>query len=250
MKEVLPDGVASRDGSIKKGDRIISVNKNSLDGLTHKEALKVLKEAGDNMTLEVSRKLGRRMSRATTPTGSTFHSHQPSRETSRAESRRWSPQRSPRTSTKRGYATGSSDEGSRDGSRGASPQSSRRHKRRESLTVQGEVLLFRDKQSTLPRKLRGDKVGVHVVELHKGPTGLGMQLHGGMDGTIPIKVKVVLRGGPADKSHKIHEGDQILEVNGTSFENFSQQEALKFMKGLPQGKVSIIIRDHKVSQTK
>ena len=111
------------------------------------------------------------------------------------------------------------------------------------------MLTLTDNKNTLPRKLHGAKVGVHVVELHKGPTGLGIQLHGGTDGTTPITVKVVLRGGSADKSHMIHEGDHILEVNKTSFERFSQLEAMKFMKSLPQGKVSIILRDHKVSQT-
>ena len=240
----MPDGVASREGTIRRGDRLISVNGQSVEDLTNKEALQLLKEAGDSMTLVLSRKIGRRLSRQTTPSTSTTHSQQTSRDVSRAESRRWSPQRSPRA-TKRGggYGTGSSDEGSREGSRGPSPQATRRHRRRESVTVEGEVVTLRDRKSTLPRKLRGAKVGVHLVELHKGPTGLGMQVSGGVDGTTPITVKVVLKGGPADKSHAIHEGDQILEVNKTSFENFTQKQAMDFLRSLPQGKVSIILRD-------
>jgi len=210
------------------------VNGKHVDGLTNREALQLLKEAGNDMTLILTRKVGRRISRQTTPSTS--------REVSRAESRCLSPQRSPPRFAKRGgYGSCSSDEGSREGSRGPSPSTSRRHRRRESVTVEGEVVNLREKRSTLPRKLRGTKDGVRRVKLHKGPTGLGMQVSGGHDG--PVTVKVVLKGGPADKSHSIHIGDEILEVNNTSFEKYTQKQAMDFIKALPQGKVSIILRD-------
>lgn len=245
VKEVILGGAVDRDGRIKKGDRIVSVNDQSLSGLSNKQALQMLKATGDRVTFEIVRKVGRRVSTATTPHTSSWHSRQGSGETSRVESRRMSPQRSPRGTLRRGHGhgTGSSDEGSRDGSRNASPQHVRRHHRRQSVSAQGEVLTFRDKRSTLPRKIKGVMDGVHLVELHKGPTGLGIQLQGSVDGSTPIFVKAVLRGGPAYKSDKIHVGDEIIEVNGTSFENISQQEALKVIKTLPQGKISIILRD-------
>lgn len=81
------------------------------------------------------------------------------------------------------------------------------------------------------------------MDLHKGPTGLGMKVNGGPDGVTPITVKEVLKGGAADKCHNIHEGDEILEVNKTSFENYNKKQAMDFIKALPQGKVSIILRD-------
>lgn len=240
MKQVVPGGAAARDGQLKTGDHIISVNDQNLSGLSNKEALRTLKEAGEHVTLIVTRKIGRMTSRATTPLPSTAPSKQGSGETSRVESR-MSPQHSPRA-TRHGH-TGSSDEGSREGSRSSSPQHTRRHTRRKSVSVQGEVLKFRDDRSTLPRKIMGDKGRVHLVELHKGPTGLGLQLQGSTDASTPITVKAVLRGGPAYKSGKIHVRDEIIEVNSISFQNLSQQDALKAMKGLPQGKVSIILRD-------
>lgn len=234
---MLPDGVASHDGRIKKGDRIISVNGCDVAGLTNKEALQKLKEAGDHVILITTRKIGRRN------TTSTQHSRQTSGSNSHAVSR-MSPEHSPKLTHRRGYGTGSSDEGSREGSRTASPRHSKKHQRRVSVTTQGEVLTFRDQKSTLPRKIKGDKSGVHLVELHKGPTGLGMQLQGSADPQTPITVKAVLKGGPAFRSGKIHERDEIIEVNGTSFENVSYQEALKVMKSFPQGKISIILRNY------
>lgn len=235
VKQVLPDGVAFHDGRIKKGDRIISVNDCDVSGLTNKEALQKLKEAGNHITLITTRKIGRR--------ASTQHSRQTSSSNSRAVSR-MSPEHTPKLTRRRGYGIGSSDEGSREGSCTASPRHSKKHQRRLSVTTQGEVLTFRDQKSTLPRGIKGDKSGVHLVELHKGPTGLGMQLKGSSDPKTPITVKAVLKGGPASRSGKIHEKDEVIEVNGTSFENVSYQEALKVMKSLPQGKISIILRNH------
>lgn len=235
VKQVISSGVAAHDGRIKRGDRIISVNGFGVTGLSNKQALQKLKEAGDHVTLVMIRKVGRRASRATTPSASAMVSG----DTSRTESRRMSPQRSPKT------RASSSDDGSREGSRGSSPQRTRRHTRRKSMTAHGAFLTFTDRKSTLPRKIKGAKFGVELVELHKGPTGLGMQIQGSADAQSPITVKAVLRGGSAFRSGKIHLGDEILEVNGTSFEKLSQQEAHKIMKALPQGKVSIILRDHK-----
>jgi len=104
--------------------------------------------------------------------------------------------------------------------------------------------MLRGGRSTLPRKIKGGKNGVHLVEVHKGPIGLGLQLQGSMDASTPIKVKAVLSGGPAFKTGKIQVGNEIIEVNRISFESLSQQDAVKVMKELPQGKVSIILRDH------
>lgn len=240
VKQVVSNGAAARDGRIKRGDRIISVNGINITGLSNGQALQKLKAAGDHVTLVMSRKVGRKASRVTTPSASTVVSG----DTSRIESRRMSPQRSPKIAHQK--RASSSDEGSREGSRASSPQRMRRHTRRKSVSAHGEVLTFTDRKSTLPRKYKGAKLGVQLVELHKGPTGLGIQLHGSTDAQLPITVKAVLRGGPAFRSGKIHVGDEILEVNGTSFEKFTQQEAHTVMKELPQGKVSIILRNHKV----
>lgn len=242
MKE---GSVAAQDGRIKRGDRIISINGVTVTGLSNKQALQKLKDAGNCVNLVLIRKMGRRISRATTPLTSARHSRRGSTDNSCLESRKISPQQSPKTVHRRGH-TSSSDEGSKDGSRASSPQHPRKHTRRKSVTSHGELLTFRDKKSTLPRKIKGAKLGVHLVELHKGPTGLGLQLQGSTNPETPITVKAVLRGGAAYRSGKIHIGDEIIEVNGTSFEQLNQQEALQVMKDLPQGKVSIILRDHKV----
>lgn len=237
VKKVLPDSVAGRNGQLKRGDRIVSVNGNSLERASNKRATELLKNAGDHVILVVARKIGRRISTVTTPFESRRTSRHGSGENTRQGSKGSSPQQSRRL-----LKVPSSGENSQDESRGQTPPTTaRRHNRRKSLGQSGEVLAFRER-STLPRKV-GSKIGVRLVELHKGPTGLGMQIQGGKDRDCPITVKMVISGGVAHKSGKIHPGDVIIEANCISFENLTHAEALKTLKGFPQGQVSLIIRD-------
>ena len=87
--------------------------------------------------------------------------------------------------------------------------------------------------------------GVKVVELHKGPTGLGMLLKGSRskDANVPITVREVLPGGVAYKSNKISIGDELLEANGVSFEGLEYIEAINIIKSLPQGTVRLVLLD-------
>ncbi len=111
----------------------------------------------------------------------------------------------------------------------------RRHSRKVSA-IGGD-------RKTLPRQL-SSTIGVKLVELQKGPTGVGMQLQGGKEGTdVPVTVKSVFPGGAAYKSGKIRPGDVILEANGISFEQLSHEQAIATIKSFPQGKVTLILRD-------
>ncbi len=50
---VEPNSSAERCGLMQPGDRIISVNQRSLEGLSVEEARQVIKEAGPNLRLEI-----------------------------------------------------------------------------------------------------------------------------------------------------------------------------------------------------
>ena len=106
----------------------------------------------------------------------------------------------------------------------------------------GNIMPLANSSSTLPRKISGSKNGVRVVELKKGTGFLGIQLKGGVEEDLPIIVKAVLKGGIAYKSGNIEAGDEIVEVNGVSFERVTLRQALRFMWRLPAGKVSLIVR--------
>ncbi|KAL6096748.1 ptpn13 [Pungitius sinensis] len=46
VKAIVPKGAAELDGRIQKGDRVVAVNGNSLEGATHKQAVEALRETG------------------------------------------------------------------------------------------------------------------------------------------------------------------------------------------------------------
>ena len=235
---MLPDGLACQDGRIKRGDRVVSVNGQNVAGLTNKEALQLLKDSGSVVKLAVARRAGRRGSQAPSP----LHSQLQSRRSS-GESTREPP--SPVT----GYNRRRRDSS---GSEGASPtppsisaprSALKGRSRRESLSQEDDTPSSATKsKTTMPRKLKSTE-GIKIVELHKGPTGLGMHLKGGSDENLPITVRAVFPGGTAHKSGKIHPGDVIIEVNSESFENLTHKEALHKLKSYPQGKISLLVRD-------
>ncbi|XP_069834319.1 tyrosine-protein phosphatase non-receptor type 13 isoform X1 [Dendropsophus ebraccatus] len=51
VKAVIPKGAAEIDGRIQKGDRVLSVNGTSLEGATHKQAVEILRNTGQVVTL-------------------------------------------------------------------------------------------------------------------------------------------------------------------------------------------------------
>ncbi|NWS61911.1 ZO3 protein, partial [Chunga burmeisteri] len=69
---------------------------------------------------------------------------------------------------------------------------------------------------------------VHFVKAKS----VGLRLAGGND--VGIFVSSVQEGSPAD-SQGIREGDQILRVNDTSFQNLTREEAVEYFMRLPPG---------------
>ena len=53
MKNVFSKGAAAENGQLKRGDQILSVNGQSLEGLNHEEAVNILKNAKGSVTMSV-----------------------------------------------------------------------------------------------------------------------------------------------------------------------------------------------------
>ena len=53
IKTVFERGAAAADGRLKRGDRIVSVNGQSLEGATHEQAVSVLKNSKGTIVLKV-----------------------------------------------------------------------------------------------------------------------------------------------------------------------------------------------------
>lgn len=55
IKSIKPNSICGRDGRLSEGDKIISVNEISLEMATHEQAAEILKQAGNVLTLVVSK---------------------------------------------------------------------------------------------------------------------------------------------------------------------------------------------------
>ncbi|KAM6041830.1 tight junction protein ZO-3 [Chlamydotis macqueenii] len=77
----------------------------------------------------------------------------------------------------------------------------------------------------------GYSADARVVRFVKAKS-VGLRLAGGND--VGIFVAGVQEGSPAD-SQGIREGDQILQVNDTSFQNLTREEAVEHLMSLPPG---------------
>ncbi|KAM9841573.1 tyrosine-protein phosphatase non-receptor type 13 [Aulostomus maculatus] len=51
VKAIIPKGAAELDGRIQKGDRVVAVNGNSLEGATHQQAVEALRDTGQTVHL-------------------------------------------------------------------------------------------------------------------------------------------------------------------------------------------------------
>ena len=71
------------------------------------------------------------------------------------------------------------------------------------------------------------------MRLHKGPSGLGFTIVGGKGsahGDMPIYVNRVPEEGVAGRDRRLRKGDQLLAVNGISFEGVTHQFAAETLK--------------------
>ncbi|XP_045447635.1 disks large 1 tumor suppressor protein [Melitaea cinxia] len=88
----------------------------------------------------------------------------------------------------------------------------------------------------------GDEEQARVVELEKGPAGLGFNIVGGEDGH-GIYVSFLLAGGPAERSARLRRGDRLLAVNDVDLAHATHEQAAKALKSTGQNvKLTVVYR--------
>lgn len=88
----------------------------------------------------------------------------------------------------------------------------------------------------------GDEEQARVVELEKGPAGLGFNIVGGEDGH-GIYVSFLLAGGPAERSARLRRGDRLLAVNDVDLTHATHEQAAKALKSTGQNvKLTVVYR--------
>ncbi|KAL3289470.1 hypothetical protein HHI36_022893 [Cryptolaemus montrouzieri] len=95
---------------------------------------------------------------------------------------------------------------------------------------------------SVPINKENNQVSRFCVTFHKGPgmKSLGFSIVGGKDspkGAMGIHVKTIFPQGQAAETGLLKEGDEILSLNGQSFENMRHLEAVQVFKNIKQGEV-------------
>jgi hypothetical protein len=204
VHKVIPGTLADRDGRIQKGDRVLSINGRSTKGVTHREALSILKAPRAEVVLVLSR------SRSVTPAenGASYNSS---------------------AASSGDYAASYSY---------VNLGSSRPPKILESPLDSKSLLSdlkFVDAPRGAPMTVVLKKEGTGLGFSLEGGKDSSL-------GDRPLTIKKIFTGGAADKSQVLRVGDEIIAVNSNDCTRMSRIEAWNFMKKLTDGTANIIVR--------
>ncbi|XP_041464074.1 uncharacterized protein LOC121415060 isoform X3 [Lytechinus variegatus] len=206
IKTIFTSGAAAADGRLREGDEIMSVNGETLNGMTHKQAINKFKQVKKGVvTLTVRSRFSPRPSPAISPITSPIVP--PRRKKSR--------ERAYETVAEEGAVSHQRDP-DRDGE-GSTP---RRGGDRGRLNV-----------TVVLNKAPGISLGLGVVSLPSPDCHDERRIY----------IQHLATNSPADMNGRLCIGAQILAVNGQSLKNISLQEAQKILGNLQPGPVTLRI---------
>ncbi|CAP26289.1 Protein CBR-MAGI-1, partial [Caenorhabditis briggsae] len=82
-----------------------------------------------------------------------------------------------------------------------------------------------------------------TVSLIRKPVGFGFRLLGGVESKTVLSVGQIVIGGAAEEDGRLHEGDEIVEIDGHNVEGASHSEAVIFLEAAAQNKhVKLVVR--------
>ncbi|XP_028660975.2 multiple PDZ domain protein isoform X2 [Erpetoichthys calabaricus] len=242
IKHILSDSPAGRNGTLKTGDRIVEVDGMDLRDASHEQAVEAIRNAGNPVVFMVQSIVSRpRSVTADSADDKPFPSQSnlateaslsenPLEVASRrdAETGRASPSAVARLPVETTAGAGGADTEATD--RAGSPE-----EEQEEFGYSWRKIIHR--YGSLPGEL-------HMIELEKGRTGLGLSLAGNKDRSrMSVFVVGIDPNGAAGKDGRILVGDELLEINGQILYGRSHQNASSIIKSAPSKVTMIFIRN-------
>ncbi|XP_078061410.1 multiple PDZ domain protein-like isoform X9 [Mustelus asterias] len=243
IKHILEDSPAGRNGTLKTGDRIVEVDGVDLRDASHEQAVEAIRKAGNPVVFLVQGLITRPRTSTTTNDEKAFcqapyfmtknpfsenkfkTSSQPDIETE-IMSALADPQLLPPESV-----------GKEESSNVVASLGTMGIKSEDGLEEEDEFGYSWKKIKQRYGSLMGE---LHMIELEKGKSGLGLSLAGNKDRSrMSVFVVGIDANGAAGKDGRIQIADELLEINGQLLYGRSHQNASSIIKSAPS-KVKII----------
>ncbi|XP_045557338.1 multiple PDZ domain protein isoform X7 [Salmo salar] len=232
IKHILEDSPAARNGTLKTGDRVVEVDGVDLRDASHEQAVEAIRRAGNPVVFLVQSIVHR-------PRSSTTDTNE---ERAAAMARRNSDKPLKREAGKTSSTTphlslpvvphvGETDTDTLT----EIPDRQAQAEDEDEFGYSWKSIIQR--YGSLPGLL-------HMIELEKGKTGLGLSLAGNRDRSrLSVFVVGIDPCGAASKDGRIVVGDELLEINGQILYGRSHQNASSIIKSAPSKVKIIFIRN-------
>ncbi|KAK7918901.1 hypothetical protein WMY93_010185 [Mugilogobius chulae] len=204
VASIVPGGPADKDGRIKTGGRLISLNNISLEGVTFSEAAEVMHSSPEEVQIIVSQPKGALCLQIEPAFCRQSHQHA--------------------LPVLRNYESQLSDNRSGDESIDDIVSVMTTPKTSNRLLVPREVRIMgaQDGNCTRPEMI--------IVELRKISGSLGISISSGANANVPnggIYIKSLVPGGAAERDGRLHVGDRVVDVDGVCFQGFTYRQAVE-----------------------
>uniref|UniRef100_A0A087XFE2 Uncharacterized protein n=1 Tax=Poecilia formosa TaxID=48698 RepID=A0A087XFE2_POEFO len=226
IASIVPDGPADKDGRIKPGGRLISLNKTSLEGVTFSDAAAILQNSPDEVELIVSQpkrlSLERSFGSQTTLSGTEFRPPVEELE----EAIILSSMATPKHNRKLHIPVVRIHDAQHNKCRfktDKTPYCLPCRQKDASPRSPSILSLKTGDRFTIDIKKSGGSLGKDNCCSKKGGINTNVQFGG-------IYIKSLVPGGAAEQDGRIQTGDRLLEVDGTNLRGVTHQQAVECLK--------------------
>ncbi|XP_047555364.1 multiple PDZ domain protein isoform X2 [Lutra lutra] len=246
IKHVLEDSPAGKNGTLKPGDRIVEVDGMDLRDASHEQAVEAIRKAGNPVVFMVQSIINRPRK---SPLPSLPHNLYPKYNFSStnpfADSLQFNADKAPSQSESKPEKaplcnvppppSSASAEMSGDHTQSSASKCSEDVDKEDEFGYSWKNI--RERYGTLTGEL-------HMIELEKGRSGLGLSLAGNKDRSrMSVFVVGIDPNGAAGKDGRLQTADELLEINGQILYGRSHQNASSIIKCAPSKVKIIFIRN-------
>ncbi|CAF0768783.1 unnamed protein product [Brachionus calyciflorus] len=233
---VEPNSPAEKSGIIQPGDRILSVNGRSLEGLSLEEARQIIKESGMTLHLEIEFDVADSIMLSSGIFQVKLLKKNLDLGVSVAYPKYWKSENYPFISEiKKGsvaYRSGMLQQGDQilfiDN---YSLRNKTLGEVNQLLRSADEIVKLKiKKDDSFSEENSDDKSIVYTVEMQRNGGPLGITISGSDDIFEPMYVSGLSEGGLAERTNAIHVGDVILAINNVSLRGKSLTEAIELLQ--------------------